>query len=306
MTQENKNSLVKEEDEYLHKPGKSNNWRESYYFNWVDLKNEVSGFTTLGILPNKGKRELVFILFYDNKMEVYYREPDTVVADKDFSSLIKDNKLQYKLIDPLDKWMIHYNSRKIEVNIKFNTRFPIHHFGEDSSASWHQHFEASGKIQGSIKLRDGSVIQLNGYGQRDKSWGFRDWHQFDQWFAGHFQFENWSAGFRKDFYSNTYQLSGYISTKKKTIPIEKMQIEVLYDNDKYESPLETIYSFTDKEGNSYKIKATRITPNSYMRFMREFDEGITELFEQMAIMEELSSGEIGSGMFEQLRTKQNK
>ncbi|TFF63593.1 MAG: hypothetical protein EU521_01045 [Promethearchaeota archaeon] len=295
-------SKIDSKDDYLHQPGDTPEWRESYYFNWVDLEKKISGFTTLGILPNKNKRELVFILFYQNKMEIYYREPDIVVKEEDFQNLMKDKKLTYELVKPLNKWNIQYNSRKMDVIINFKKRHPLHYFGKDSSASWHQHFEASGDINGELKLKDGTSKKIEGYGQRDKSWGFRDWHLFDKWFAGHFQFEEWSVGFRKDYYNDRSQLSGYVTDGINTIPIKMMDIEVFYDKDKLKSPLETIYSFTDEKNQTYKIKAERITPNSYMRFMREFEEGFTELFEQMSKMEDLNSGEIGSGLSEQLRT----
>jgi len=55
-------------------------------------------------------------------------------------------------------------------------------------------------------------------------------------------------------------------------------------------------------GKIYNIKAERIGKKSFIRFVREFSGGYTELFEQMAIMKNLDTGEIGSGMFEQLRT----
>jgi hypothetical protein len=211
---------IEKKDDYLHEPSETSEWRESYYFNWVDLDQKISGFSTLGVLPNKNKRELVFILFFQNEMEVYYREPDIDFKKQNFNSLLQDKRLTYELVEPLNEWNIHYKSRKMDVTINFRKRYPIHYFGLDSSASWHQHFEASCNIQGKVKFRDGTTKKIQGYGQRDKSWGFRDWHQFDKWFAGHFQFEDWSVGFRKDYFDDISQLSGYISTENGNIPIE--------------------------------------------------------------------------------------
>jgi hypothetical protein len=84
--------------------------------------------------------------------------------------------------------------------------------------------------------------------------------------------------------------------------IFQLNIKVFYDNDGYKSPLETIYSFTDIKGNSYNCKTTRISPKSYMRFIREFEEGLTEVFEQMVKVKDMASNEIGTGLSEQLRT----
>lgn len=292
-------------DEYLHHPDKRKKWRESYYFNWVDIKNKISGFTTLGIVPNEKKRELVFILFFDTKREVYYREPQLENYDYDeqnIGSLLVDKKLCYSIIEPLKKWKIDFTSRKFNFQITFTHRFSPYYFGENSSASWHRHFECSGYINGQLSFKNGHIIKIKGYGQRDKSWGYRDWHSFDKWYAGHFQFNKWCCGFRKDYTNNTMQLSGYIGDEKGNYPLKEVLVEVKTDNDAFNSPLVTKYHLKAENGVEFRIKAQRITKNSYMRFSREFEGGSTELFEQMVLLEDLSNGETGTGMSEELRT----
>ncbi|TFG04346.1 MAG: hypothetical protein EU539_10955 [Promethearchaeota archaeon] len=58
----------------------------------------------------------------------------------------------------------------------------------------------------------------------------------------------------------------------------------------------------DKSGKTYNIEARRISKNSFVRFARQFPGGYTELFEQMVVMKDLDTGEIGSGLMEHLRT----
>ncbi len=58
----------------------------------------------------------------------------------------------------------------------------------------------------------------------------------------------------------------------------------------------------DVGGTEYRIKAERIDKTSFVRFARQFPGGYTELFEQMVIMKDLDTGEIGTGMMEHLRT----
>ena len=53
MTFNESNSPLIGADEFLHQPTSESKWRESYYFNWVDLENEISGFSTIGIVPNE-------------------------------------------------------------------------------------------------------------------------------------------------------------------------------------------------------------------------------------------------------------
>ena len=294
--------MLNEKDEYLHQPTKEKKWRESYYFNWVDIDNNISGFSTIGILPNEKKREFVFLLFTKDKNEIYYKEPQFDKYSREVNEMLKDKRLAYKMILPFKKWKIEYKSRKIKIQIIFETRFPTYNFGKDTSASWHQHFEASGNILGSIEFDDGKTINLKGYGQRDKSWGFRDWHQFEKWYAAHFQFKTWSATFRKDYLGGKMDLSGHVSSKEQNTPIYEVNIDTITDRDQFESPISAIYEFKDHYGEKYRIKSTRMFNTSFIRFARDFPEGYTELFEQMVIMENLDSGEKGSGMMEHLRT----
>ncbi len=216
--------------------------------------------------------------------------------------MLVDKRLSYKLIKPFKTWEIKYTSRKLDFKLSFKARFPTYSFGFDSSASWHQHFEASGFVNGFLRHLGKEDIKLSGYGQRDKSWGYRDWHQFDKWYAGHFQFKNWSCTFRKDKIGNRIDLSGHISKKKGNTPISKIEIDTINDNDKFNSPFRATYYIEEKTGNVYRIFAERIKKDSFIRFARNFQGGYTELFEQMVTMKNLETGELGSGMMEHLRS----
>ncbi len=302
MTFNESNSPLIEADEFLHQPTSESKWRESYYFNWVDLENEISGFSTIGIVPNEKRREFVFLLFLKDRNEVYYKEPPLLKYEYNIEAMLTEKRLVYKLIKPFKKWKIQYSSRKLKFEILFETRFPTFYFGMNSSASWHQHFEASGIVKGKLILKNNTFISINGYGQRDKSWGYRDWHQFDKWYAGHFQFKNWSCTFRKDHFGGKIDLSGHISKIKGNSPLSKLEIKTINDNDQFQSPLTATYFITDTNGDSYTIKAERIKKDSFIRFVRNFQEGYTELFEQMVLMKNMDTGEIGSGMMEHLRS----
>jgi hypothetical protein len=298
-------AVLAEKDELLHRPTEEPKWRESYYFNWVDLRNRISGFSTIGILPNEGKREFVFALFIGDQVEVYYQEPKLERMSNHIINVLRDNRLAYRMVSPLNEWEITYTSRKLRFDLIFKTRFATYNFAKDSSASWQHHFEASGTITGKIQYIGGDIKNIRGYGQRDKSWGHRDWHQFDHWFAAQFQFKKWSCAFRKDYPGNRIDLSGYIASSAGTNPLIEMEIETVNDTDRFKTPLTSTFTFADPAGNRHTVQSERIGKNAYFRFARPFPEGYTELFEQMVIMKDKDTGEIGSGMVEYLRTYRN-
>ena len=295
-------SGLTEKDEHLHRPTGEAKWRESYYFNWVDLENKVSGFSTIGLVPNENRRELVLALFIGNQMEVHYQEPKLENYREDINVMLQDDRMTYKLIRPFREWQISYKCRKFKFDLTFRTRFPTYNFATDSSGSWHHHFEASGIILGAIAFSDGRVMDLRGFGQRDKSWGFRDWHKFDKWYAAQFQFRNWTCAFRKDYARKRIDLSGYIASREGSCPLTEMEIDTVSDTDKVKTPLSSKFAFADSKGNSHVVDSKRISKNTYFRFTRVFPGGYTELFEEMVIMKDRETGEIGSGMAEYLRT----
>ncbi|MBS3793289.1 MAG: hypothetical protein KGY80_00095 [Candidatus Thorarchaeota archaeon] len=290
---------ITKDDEFLHEAGDRKDWRESYYFNWVDAESEVSGFSTIGLLPNQQKRELVFVLFYDDKREVYFIEPDgEVVQDLDG---IGDSVLSYELVDPLKKWVLSYNRSDISVELSWEGRFSCYDFGEGSGTSWEGHFEQSGRVNGYINLPDGRELNFEGYGERDKSWGYRNWH-IDAWYAFHAQFKDFSIGLRRDFVDGEFYPSGAISNKDGHVPIEKVELETEYLKDKKEIPFGAVTIVHGSDGSIYEIESCTLSQSSFIRFERDFNKGRTELFENMALHRNTETNEEGTGLLEWLFT----
>ncbi len=301
-------SSITEKDDYLHQPDDQEKWRESYYFNWVDKENEISGFTTIGLLPNARKREFVFILFYRDALRaIHYQELPYTLQQKGLEEVLSSENLSYTLIHPLNKWKIHFHHDSVNFNLIFETRFSLYDFGRDSSASWYGHFESSGKVTGIVELlEEGVTLEISGYGQRDKSWGYRDWHEFDKWYAGHIQFENFAVGFRKDYQKNQIQLSGFWTSNNQLIPLKSVYMQnISVENDEDNTPLVTIYQIETNAGKKINLKLQKLGEKTSFRFAREFSEGYTELFEQMVLIQDLDSGKVGTGMAEFLRTHKN-
>lgn len=291
---------ITKDDEFLHEAGDRKDWRESYYFNWVDPESEVSGFSTIGLLPNQQKRELVFVLFYDDKREVYFLEPEGEIVN-DIDDGIGDSVLSYDLVDPLKKWFLSYGRGAVSVELSWEGRFSCYDFGEGSGTSWEGHFEQSGKVDGHVSLPGGRELNVDGYGERDKSWGYRNWH-IDAWYAFHAQFKDFSIGLRRDFVNGEYYPSGAISDKDNHVPIEKVELETEYLPDQHKVPFAAVTVVHGSDGSVYELDSRTMSPNSFIRFERDFNKGKTELFENMALHRNRETGEEGTGLLEWLFT----
>jgi hypothetical protein len=287
-----------ENDEYAHEADESPDWRESYYFNWVDINSGLSGFSTIGLLPNTKKREFVFALFYDHKREVHFNEPSGSFSDG-LSESLTDGTLSYKLINPLKEWRIIYRGKNLIAEIIWPTRFSAYDFGSGSGTSWAGHFEQSGTPYGTIEFSDGKVVTIQGLGERDKSWGSRDWH-IESWFALHAQFDDISIGLRRDMVRGVAQSSGGISSAEGHTSIKNVE----FATETHESgiPIGAKVQIVGMDDAIYSIKSHLITPTSFVRFAREFPGGSTELYEGMAVHECRELGATGTGLLEWLYT----
>ena len=287
-------------DEYAHTPTERRDWRESYYFNWVDLDTGVSGFSTIGLLPKDSKREFVFALFNNGERDIYFVEPEGEVPP-DFHMSLSDGVLSYVLVEPFKEWRIRYKGKKIDASIEWTGRFPAYDFGQGSGTSWEGHFEQSGHVRGTIIFSDGRTIEFDGLGERDKSWGSRDWH-IENWYALHAQFDEMSIGLRLDTVKGKIHPSGGISTVDGHSPIVRVDLETIYHNEQPRLPAGALTKVFGEDGSCYTLRSSMISPTSFVRFTREFPGGSTELFEEMAVHECLELKSQGSGLLEWLFT----
>lgn len=290
---------INKTDDYPHSPEEKADWRESYYFNFVDAESKASGFTTIGLLPNLKRGEFIMALFYDDKQAIYYKEH--ALTTEQSPSLISDASLNYTLVEPMRKWEINaaYNGFKVHINWK--ARFPPFDFGQGSGTSWKGHFEQSGTVTSQAITPDGRKISINGYSQRDKSWGARDWH-IEKWFALHAQFQTRAVGLRKDTVNGNSYVSGGLSTARKQATTSQIDLQIISSNDEPKTPNGASTTIRYADGNSETIISKLISPKSFVKFSRPFSNGATELFEGMALHECTETREKGTGLIEFLST----
>ena len=292
-----------ENSEHAHTADEELDWRESYYFNWVDLDTGISGFSTIGLLPNTKKREFVFALFHGYEREVYFQEPEGAFSD-DISESLTDGTLTYKMIEPLKEWQIIYNGDKLKADIRWPARFPAYDFGSGSGTSWSGHFEQSGTPHGTIEFPDGKIVKIKGFGERDKSWGSRNWH-IENWFALHAQFDDVSIGLRRDEVNGVAHSSGGISNIEGHEPIDVVHVAT-ETHPEFDVPVGSKTRIIGFDGTEYNIRSKLITPKSFVRFEREFPGGRTELYEGMAVHTCKELETTGTGLIEWLFTHPEK
>lgn len=87
--------------EYTHQPKTADPlFNDSYYFNFFDTDNSVSGFTRIGRLPNQNSVNGILFIFNGPKEVLMLNQGSTLPAGSDD---IRAGIMHYEILEPLDK-----------------------------------------------------------------------------------------------------------------------------------------------------------------------------------------------------------
>jgi hypothetical protein len=185
-------------DEGRHPPGDEELWGESWYLDFFDETAGVGGYVRLGLYPNTGTawywaclvgpdRPLVTVIDHD------VRPPKAPSTEVRTEGLWAD----YTVETPLDHVSVGVEAFALGLDDPAETyrdlrgdRVP---FGLD--LEWETdggtyaypgvtRYEVPCRVHGEVLLADETLV-IDGWGQRDHSWGVRDWWSFGwSWTAG--------------------------------------------------------------------------------------------------------------------------
>jgi len=174
-------------------------WSESYYLDFFDPERGVAGYVRLGLLRNQGKAWYWACLVGPDRPLVTVIDHD-VALPRDPSREIRTEGLwaDYTVETPLDHVTVGVEAFAVALDDPADTygdlrgeRIP---FGLD--LEWETdgdtfaypggvtRYEVPCRVHGEVLVGQES-IQLDGWGQRDHSWGGRDWWSLGwSWTAG--------------------------------------------------------------------------------------------------------------------------
>lgn len=246
-------------EEFWHEPASEDPlWRESYYFDFYDPDSGLAYFSSIGYRINKGHMGSSVAFVWDDETYVtkdyaYPTENEAVQADG----------LLYEAVTPNEEWRVRHlgainrfepGSDAME---RSPTEFPfaehplytldmdltcvgIHDpvyyepAGESSdvfSSLYTGHADQGLTVTGSVTLGD-RTVEVDGVGERDHSWGIRDWRAPERW--------QWtSAVFDEDTALNFWQVEtsdesaveGYLHLDGESANVEDVAVETAFSED---------------------------------------------------------------------------
>ena len=184
-------------DEHRHEPPAEALWNESYYLDVVDADGKVGGYVRLGYYPNEG------VVWWTTALVV---ADELIAMSADYGlALPSDGRLgvsgpgtevAIEVVDALETMRVvatapaEVYADKLEVYAGGGRRAELsidltwHTDGEPYGYGVHTRYEIPCTVEGTMTL-DGVEYTISGPGQRDHSWGVRDWWSFGWcWMAG--------------------------------------------------------------------------------------------------------------------------
>lgn len=187
-----------ESDEAPHEPGPEELWGESWYLDFFDPERNVGGYVRLGLYPNTGTCWYWACLVGPDRPLVTVIDQD-VTPPRRGTTEVRTEGLwaDYVVETPLDHVSVGVEAFALALDDPADTyrelrgdRVP---FGLD--LEWETdggaypypgvtRYEVPCRVHGEVLLAD-ETIAIDGWGQRDHSWGVRDWWSYEwSWAAG--------------------------------------------------------------------------------------------------------------------------
>jgi len=187
------------EDEGRHDPGPEALWNESWYFDAVSEAGDLGLYVRLGRLPNMDVALYTACVCGPGRPSVMLIDPAAPLpARKDDSQLIDRDGLhaEQHCLEPLERFRValrgiagaHADESaplrgepgepvEIELDLTWET--------DGIPYAWRQstRYEIPCRVAGTVRIGD-ETIEFSGPGQRDHSWGARDWWAVDWMWSG--------------------------------------------------------------------------------------------------------------------------
>jgi len=198
-------------EKLVHTPNSHPEWNESFYFCFSDRENKINAMTRLGLKPNKDEAMTFFLVFLPDGSVAGYRDTEGINGEwgehewraKGMRFMPqKDGSWRYSYTGPMiqvekpsnfpmatqDKSLIKA-VLSTRMDIHFN---PIHkeyeyseHMTPESlligKKAGDEHWEQIGLIEGTLSLGETTYKIHNQIGQRDHTYGVRDWTGVGDW-----------------------------------------------------------------------------------------------------------------------------
>ncbi|MBN2228458.1 MAG: hypothetical protein JW779_02620 [Candidatus Thorarchaeota archaeon] len=261
-------------------------WNESYYFIFYDKENRIGGMSRVGFKPNKKEGMAFFFIFLpDGTVAAFHAKddagnyPEALKVESVNHQCQCDGAWKYSFEGPMlvfnnpeDFAQVQENPEVIsdligaKLDLSYNAINETYEYSEHMTAeslkigkkTGDMHWEQIGKVTGTVQIGE-KLYQINEcLGQRDHTYGIRDWTGVGNWFYFVIWFDeklaiNPAAVVLDD---NRVGSGGFIFKDGENIPLVTIQLLEHKYQENGIFPISTTLELIDAKGQKYLLKAT--------------------------------------------------
>ncbi len=294
-------------DEFVHEYPKDldSPWKENFYFNFIDKEKNAWGINHISLMRDKNKGRFSAFHIVDNQVLMY----SNLIDIDDNLEELTDGKLKFEFTEPFKKFRLTFDGLQHKIDITYKARFEVFDYAMDKTATNKaiqssdpqknkalilNHYEQALLANGTIE-KDGETREINCFGHRDHSCGYRNESKVSGWNWVAIQMEDKTINMSLVTIGKAYMGNGFISTDEGNTRITSVKIEDTEYKDNL--PFSSKYTAQDKTGKTWRFESKKFS-GLYLP-MKEKGDGVV-VHENFADYTDLDTGEKGVGIDEYL------
>jgi hypothetical protein len=155
-------------DEAPHPPSAGQLWNESYYLDFVTADGTAGGYVRLGLYPNWDRAWYWACLVRAGQPAVTIVDHDVPLPSEAGAVAGRDFRAGYEVTRPLELARATLESARLGLDLQWRTAGGVYGY------SLVPRYEVPCTVTGTVRV-DGQYLAVSGFGERDHSWGVRDW-----------------------------------------------------------------------------------------------------------------------------------
>lgn len=189
-------------DDGIHPTGAEPDWREAFYFDFIDPDSGLTGFGYSGVHPNRETGDVIFALWRRNTLLARFTCWDFNIPQDIGAERLDFGPLGFSPIEPFENWNMFFDDGFCRLDLDFSAIHPAYSWADSDlvlAKTDSHHYEQQGRYSGRVSV-GGEDIPVRGIGVRDHAWGWGARAGIRNWIWA-------SAQFSDDFAFNGFQIT---------------------------------------------------------------------------------------------------
>lgn len=158
------------EDDLVHRPVGTDDWRENWWLAFFDHRRGVRGIVYGGVQPLRAQGFMLFAMFQGDRPVYVLDNRELGEADFDHATATV-GPLSFDCLEPFGRWRYRIDHPVVSGSLDWTSAHAAYDWSW-GQASNSRHYEQPGRVQGAITVGD-DIYEVDGWGQRDRAWGHR-------------------------------------------------------------------------------------------------------------------------------------